>query len=275
MKRFIPVLLLLLVSLGATPPKTTWVAIGDSITYLNDHLDETGHRVTKGYLTLITEKYPQVTYINKGYNGWTSVRIAEQIEKLGLVPADVYTIFLGTNDWWQGKPVGTLDDYRRNTGTGTISGAFRVIISKLRQLNPDAQIILMTPIQRGDFVYLTNFKNNAFGSYQAKNGQSLEQVADAIRAIGKYERLAVADLYHKSGITPKNVVQYKRLRDPATGEYRKYTWPDYSTVPFDPVKDEYPYPTDAINLTYDGLHPSDAGYERIARVLVRKWKGLK
>ena len=275
MKRFFLFVILLTVTLGATPDKITWVAIGDSITYLNDHLDETGHRVTKGYLTLVSERYPHVTYINKGYNGWTSVGIAEQIEKLGLIPADVYTVFLGTNDWWQGKPVGTLADYEQNTGTGTISGAFRIIISKLRQLNPNAQIILMTPIQRGDFVYLTNFKNNAFGSYQPKNGQTLEQVADAIRAIGKHEHLAVADLYHKSGITPKNVVRYKRLRDPATGTFRNYTWPAYTSVPFDPAKDEYPYPTDAIDLTYDGLHPSDAGYERITKVLVKKWKGLK
>ena len=28
-----------------------WCAIGDSFTYLNDHLDETNHYVTKGYLS--------------------------------------------------------------------------------------------------------------------------------------------------------------------------------------------------------------------------------
>src|ERR1700722_15012703 len=38
----------------------TWVAIGDSITYLNDHLDETGHRLTKGYLTDVVERLPYV-----------------------------------------------------------------------------------------------------------------------------------------------------------------------------------------------------------------------
>ena len=30
-----------------------WCAIGDSLTYLNDHLDETGHYVTRGYLSRI------------------------------------------------------------------------------------------------------------------------------------------------------------------------------------------------------------------------------
>src|SRR3546814_3274214 len=89
----------LLMCLAAAPPKITWVAVGDSITYLNDHLDETGGRMTKGFLTLISEKYPDVSYVNQGHNGWTAIQIAEKIESLGLVKADVYTVFLGTNDW--------------------------------------------------------------------------------------------------------------------------------------------------------------------------------
>lgn len=35
--------------------KITWVAIGDSITYLNEHTDETGNRITKGYMTRVVE----------------------------------------------------------------------------------------------------------------------------------------------------------------------------------------------------------------------------
>jgi lysophospholipase L1-like esterase len=40
-------------------------------------------------------------------------------------------------------------------------------------------------------------------------------------------------------------------------------------VPFNPETDEYPYPVEAIDMTYDGLHPSDKGYEVIARMLVK------
>ncbi len=76
-----------------SPKKITWVAIGDSITYLNDHPNETGNRITKGYMSRIVEQRPDIEYINQGHNGWTSVRIAEKIEKLGLVKADVYSIF--------------------------------------------------------------------------------------------------------------------------------------------------------------------------------------
>lgn len=250
----------------------TWVAIGDSITYLNDHQDETGNRITKGYMTRVVEKLPHIHFINQGHNGWTSGRIADSIEKLGLVKADVYSIFLGTNDWWQGRPLGSLKDYQSNTGNKTVYGSFRIIINKLRSLNNEGKIILITPMQRLDFVYINGFKNNAYGSYKDKKGQWLEQFANAIDSIGRYEHFKVVDLYHESGMSLKNLVKYKRLKDPQTGAYKNYSYPDFIDIPFNPDTDEYPYPVDAIDLTYDGLHPSDKGYAVISRMLVRIMK---
>lgn len=252
----------------------TWVAIGDSITYLNDHLDETGNRLTKGYMTQVTEKLPYAHYINQGHNGWRSGQIAHSIDTLGLVKADVYTVFLGTNDWWHGSPIGTWNDYVNNTGDSTIYGAFRIIINKLRQLNKDAAIVLITPMQRGDFVYIANAKNNAYGSYREKNGQSLEQVVGAISSIGSHEHIGVIDLYHDKDLSQPQIVHYKRLKDPKTGQYRNYAYPDYIDVPFDPAGDEYPYPPDAMDMTYDGLHPSDKGDAVIANQLIKVLKKL-
>ena len=250
----------------------TWVAIGDSITYLNEHPDETGNRITKGYMTRVTEQLPYIHYINQGHNGWTSGGIADAIEKLGLVKADIYSVFLGTNDWWAGRPLGTFSDYQNNTGNGTVYGSFRIITGKLRRLNPDAKIILITPMQRVDFVYINDMKNNAYGSYKAKNGQSLEQFANAIDSIGQYEHFPVVDLFHKSGMTLKNLVKYKRLKEPQTGQYNHYPYPKFIGLPFNPQTDEYPYPPDAIDMTYDGLHPSDKGYAVIAKMLVKVMK---
>jgi lysophospholipase L1-like esterase len=252
--------------------RVTWVAIGDSITYLNDHPDETGHRLTRGYMTQVTETLPYVHYINQGHNGWTSGKIADSIEKLRLVKADVYTVFLGTNDWWHGNRIGSWADYSNNTGDSTIYGAFRIILDKLHQLNKDAAIVLITPMQRGDFVYINNMKNNAYGSYKDKNGQTLEQVAEAIRSIGDHEHIKVIDLYHNSSLSLPNMVKYKRLKDPQTGQYMKYTYPDYIGVAFDPAADEYPYPPDAMDITYDGLHPSDKGDSIIAHQIIKVLK---
>lgn len=275
MKKILAFVLLLAISLGNSPRKITWLALGDSITNLNDHLENTDNRVTKGFMTRIVEKNPRIEYINKGYGGWTSVKVAENIDSLGLTKADVYTVFLGTNDWWQGKKLGSILDYQESSGAGTVFGAFKIITDKLKKLNRKAKIILIAPMQRGDFVYLANYKNNAYGSYKPKNDQTLEQFVDAVVAIGKLEKFQVIDLYHNSGMTSANAVLFKRLRNPQTGEYQNYTYPDYIDIPFDPEKDEYPYPPEAISMTYDGLHPSDQGNEIIAKMLTEAWKGFR
>lgn len=254
------------------PGEITWTAIGDSITYLNDHQNETGNRVTSGYLTRVTTALPHIKYINQGHNGWSTVGIAKEIEKLGIVKTDVYSVFLGTNDWWGGLPLGKMSDYLNDTGLSTTYGAYRIIINKIRNLNPQAKIILITPMQRGDFVYILDPHNNAYGSYKQKNGQQLSQFADAVKQIGQYEHFNVIDLYYKSGITVQNAVKFKRLKDSLTGTYHDVKYPDYNGLPFNPDTDDYPYPPQAIDYTYDGLHPSDKGHKVIADLLIKALK---
>ena len=132
----------------------------------------------------MTEKLPYLHCNNQGRNGWTIQRFARMIDSLDIPVGDIYTVFLGTNDWWHGVPVGSPDDYRRGTGDSTVYGSFRVLMNKLRNLNPAALTVLITPMPRADFVYINNYKNNAWGSYKAKEGQTLEQVAD----VGRSER---------------------------------------------------------------------------------------
>lgn len=268
MKRLLLSIALCLAINSCSTKQTTWIALGDSITYLNEHPDETGNRITKGYMTRVIEKLPSIKYINKGYNGWTAQRIANEIETLELTEGNIYSVFLGTNDWWHGVPIGTFDDYKNDAGNNTFFGSYRTIINKFRKLNKEARIILITPMQRGDFIYIGDMKNHAHGSYKDKNGQYLAQFADAIIMISQHEKLEVVDLYHKSGMTLENIVKYKRLKDPTTGEYKNYSYPDYVNIPFHPETDEYPYPPEAIDMTYDALHPSDKGYEVIANMLI-------
>lgn len=266
-------LLLILTIIGTTsfyvPQKISWVAIGDSITYMNEHFEPTEYRITKGYLTLVTEKMPQLSYDNQGYSSLGATNIAHSIEKFPFKKADLYTIFLGTNDWAHSDLLGTLSDYINSTGDNTFFGAYRIIINKLRSLNKDARIVLITPMQRGDFVWLESKKVNTWGSYKEKNGQLLSQFAEAVNKISEYEHLDVVDLFNKSGMTLDKIVKYKRLKDPKTGVYKNYTYPDYIDIPFNPETDDHPYPADAIGLTYDGVHPSDEGYAVIASMLVK------
>lgn len=268
MKRIILLVIIYLTIGSCAPKQITWVAIGDSITYLNEHADETDNRITKGYMTRVVEALPHIQYINKGYNGWTATDVAREINNLGLAKANVFSVFLGTNDWWRGTPIGTMEDYKNNTGKNTFYGSYRLIIDKLKSLNKQSRIILITPMQRGDFVYINNMKNNAYGSYKEKEGQQLSAFGEAILSIGSFEKMDVVDLYNKSGMTQDNMVKYKRLRDPDTGEYKNFIYPDFTVVTFNPETDAYPYPAEAGNMTYDGLHPSDKGYEVISRMLI-------
>ena len=207
---------------SGSPNPITWVAIGDSITYLNDHPNEAGNRITKGYLSLVKEKFPSLEVVNKGYNGWTAIRIAEEFAKLEIPKAEVYSIFLGTNDWWRGNPLGTIEDYKNASGTATVAGSFRQIVNQIRNLNPQAKIILITPMKRVDFVYINNYKNNALGSYRDKNGQRLESFSALLKAIAQWEGMELVDLYHQKGMDHADLVKFKRLKDPLNGEYKNY-----------------------------------------------------
>jgi len=275
MKHLLLIFIIFLITSSFTEKQVTWSAIGDSITYLNEHPEETGNRITKGYMTRVVEKIPQISYINKGYNGWTASQVAGEIDNLGFESSDVYTVFLGTNDWWSEVPLGTWKDYLENTGNSTFYGSYRIIVNKLRNLNKSAKIVLINPMQRGDFVYIADKNNNAWGSYKLKNGQSLAAFAEAVKIIGKHEKIKVVDLYNHSGITLENMVKFKRVKDETTAQYVNLTYPEYIEKPFNPDMDEYPYPPEAAAMTYDGLHPSDQGYEIIAGMLVKVFKKLK
>ena len=66
MKKVMLLAIIVLLVTSFTSKELKWVAIGDSITYLNDHRDETGNRITKGYMTRVVERLPNIKFINQG-----------------------------------------------------------------------------------------------------------------------------------------------------------------------------------------------------------------
>lgn len=237
--------------------KWKWCAIGDSFTYLNDHPDETGYRVSRGYLSRIMDLIPQLELNNIGINGSTiSDWIAQPIPF-----ADLYTVLLGTNDWNCGNPLGTQEDFRVRK-EGTILGNFGILLDHIRQANPKAVIVAGNPVERADFVYLLDPFNNAKGSYADRAGVYLSDLAAQLLEACRSENIAVVDLNRESGFTQESVIRFKHVRKDET--YQNLSYPDYVGLPFDPEKDEYPYPPEAMGLTYDGLHPTDKGNEIIA-----------
>ncbi|MDQ6844844.1 MAG: SGNH/GDSL hydrolase family protein, partial [Bacteroidota bacterium] len=86
------------------------------------------------------------------------------------------------------------------------------------------------------------------------------------------EHFDLIDLYNKKRMGLQQLVKYKRLKDPGTGTYKNYPYPEYIDIPFNPATDEYPYPPEAMDVTFDGLHPSDKGFAMIANMLIDKLK---
>src|ERR1700740_3547958 len=101
MKKLVALLSVFCLFTSFTPkPQLSWMAIGDSITFLDGHPDEADNRITKGYMTMVVEKFPYIHFVNHGHSGWTTATMANAIETLHIEKADIYTVFLGTNDWW-------------------------------------------------------------------------------------------------------------------------------------------------------------------------------
>ena len=246
---------------------TAWCAIGDSFTYLNDHLDETGHFVTRGYLTRINDKLPELSLTNIGINGSTT----RDWLSVALPAADIYTILLGTNDWHQGILIGTLKDFEKGT-PGTILGNLGNLYARIKALNLAAKVLFCAPVARTDFVYLFDYHNNAQGSYAHEHGQLLRDVAYAIVNACASQGIPCVNLYDKSGITPENAVHFKRVHT-AEGDL-DLPFPDYLGVPYDPDEDPYPYPPESHALTYDGLHPTDEGNEILATLIADALKAI-
>ena len=240
-----------------------WCAVGDSFTYLNDHPEETGYRVTEGYISRTCRKAGEFSVINLGKNGsatpdWLEERFPE---------ADLYTVLLGTNDWHRGVPLGTQEDFDRKK-EGSILGNLAIILEHIRQAGPEAKVIVMNPVERGDFVYILDPMNHAHGSYAPDQGQMLCDIAEGIRVACERNGISFLDLHRLSGFTPESAVRFKRVRT-AEG-YRDLPWPAWKNAPVDYENDAYPYPPEAADYTFDGLHPSDKGNEAIACLLAQK-----
>jgi lysophospholipase L1-like esterase len=86
--------------------------------------------------------------------------------------------------------------------------------------------------------------------------------------------MPVVDLYHAKKMDHAHLVKFKRLKDPLTSEYKNFKYPAFIDVPFNPETDEYPYPLEASDVTFDGLHPSDKGYKMITDLLLKEFSKL-
>lgn len=236
------------------------IAIGDSFFYLDSHLDETGYRLSRGVLSRLEERMPGYKITNLGINGATT----ETWLDAPLEKGDAYLILLGTNDWNSSIEIGTKRDYLFRM-KGTILGNLGCLVGRIKALSPNPLIFLCNPVERGDFVHINEPFNYSTGSYEKKYGRTMNDIANAIFSEAREAGVININTHDKAGFTCLNAVKFKRCY--LHGKIVDLPYPNYRQGLYDPEGGVYPYPKEAINMTYDGLHPSDLGAEKLAEII--------
>lgn len=205
-----------------------WCALGTSITWYNENVDQSNGGFTRGYQSRVMDKLAFSQYTNKGVSGGALKTALAQVVK-----ADYYTIEHGINDWGQSIPVGTLNDYINKTDNGTFAAEYRKLIDRIFTLNPKAKVVICTMR-----------KGYGFSSYLPsdcnlpKNGIYAHEYADMAIQIANYEGFPVADFFYQCG-------GQRELLNQSLNNARSN-----------------------IGYTNDAVHPNDIGYQRMANVLI-------
>ena len=225
--------------------------IGDSITDPNCYGDK-----IKKYWDFLQEWLGITPYVY-GISGrqWNDVpRQAEQLKKEHGGEVDAIIVFMGTNDFNAGVPIGEwfteteeqvmaargetkkMETRKKRTPVmdgNTYKGRINIGMKRLKQLFPDKQIVLLTPLHRSlaDFGE-TNVQPDE--NYQNSCGEYVDAYVQAVKEAGNVWGVPVIDFNAVTGLNPM-------------------------------VEEQLVYFYDA---EYDRLHPNTKGQIRMARTLM-------
>ena len=232
---------------------------GAKVAFLGDSITDPIHvGCKKNYWNFLIEdlKLDAKVY---GVNGDTWKGIPNQVNRIHEAMADdldAIFIFIGTNDYMGGVPLGELFEIKEeetnlwggirkmkrryfSKDPNTYRGRINIALEKIKTEFPDTQIILMTPIHRAFFTCsATNVQPpecfpNATGHY-------VDEYVDAAKEAAKHWSVPVIDLFGESGLLPMN------------DSYIKF----FS------------------NSKVDRLHPNTSGHRRLADLIEAKLNAL-
>ncbi|QNR68209.1 SGNH/GDSL hydrolase family protein [Paenibacillus peoriae] len=204
------------------------VFLGDSITFGYELRDG-----EKPYPHLVSDALGFLTFENHGISGSSVASggfepMCERYEKMNP-HADVIFFMGGRNDFSMGEiPFGSLDT--PSTETSTFYGALKHIAEGLINRYPDKLIVFLTPPHGSSDTVPEHLPN-------AITGQVYSAYAQAVREVASLYSFPCCDLWNIAGIQPLMPV-HKQMY--FTGE----------------------------NGIPDGLHPNQAGHERMAARII-------
>ena len=162
-----------------------WVAFGDSLTDESINADKKYYRYIeeKTGITVVVMGAGGTGYY-KGYDSGTAYG-----QRMANVPADadVITIFGSVNDWHTKSANVEMGNASDTMEAGTLAGYINECIDVAIEKAPYAQIALVTPMD-----------------YKGLPSDTLEGIANIIKAVAAYRQIKCLDLYHESGFRVDN-----------------------------------------------------------------------
>ncbi len=230
---------------------------GKRVAYFGDSItDPNNNGSNKKYWNYLQEWLDITPYVY-GISGrqWNDIpRQAAKLQSEHGDDFDAIMIFMGTNDYNQGIPIGEwytetreqvmaaigkpkqLEERGRRApvmADSTYKGRINIALSTVKKMFPTKQVVVLTPIHRSGF-YPNDTNWQPSEDYQNRTGEYLSAYIEATKEAANIWAVPVIDLNALCGLFP--------LLDESAA---------------------YFHDTDT-----DRLHPNDAGHERMARTLM-------
>ncbi len=230
---------------------------GKRVAYFGDSITDPKNNGSKIKYWGWLEQWLNITPYVYGISGRQWNDIHNQANKLKAEHGndfDAILIFMGTNDYNSGTPIGKwYEESKEKVMAGiheqkhlvsrkrqymcmdkdTYRGRINIALSTIKKMFPSKQIVLLTPIHRAGFY--ANDKNwQPTEDYTNIGGEYLKSYVDAVKEAGNIWAMPVIDLNALCGLYPM------------ADEHVQYFH----------------------NGDTDRLHPNDEGHRRIARTLM-------
>lgn len=142
----------------------------------------------------------QKDYGTEGFQEYFAQYFGNRVDQM-IPDADLVVVFGGTNDFGHGDAgFGTMTDRSEDT----FCGAFHVLLEKLLNRYPEAQIVVMTPLHR------SSEKELGVNEFGLPREHLLKEYVDAeIEICGEYG-IPVLDLFRTGGMQPSIPVLKER-----------------------------------------------------------------
>ena len=266
MKRKIFLLIWAALLCGSVQAQTTFVHpwMQKRVAYFGDSITDPRNKASKKKYWNFLQEWLGITPYVYAVSGrqWNDIpRQADKLKEEHGDSVDAILIFIGTNDYNNGVPIGQWYDEKEeqvmyghgqpkklverkrrymSMDNNTYRGRINVAIDKVKRMYPTQQIVLLTPIHRAQFY--RNEKNwQCTEDYTNQCGIYMEEYIDAVKEAGNIWALSVIDLNAVSGLYPMMDEYNQKFEDPKV----------------------------------DKLHPHNKGHERMARTLYYPHSSLR